>query len=161
MRGCRKFMFVRLRAVWWWLMLPLLIIAYTAAWLVPATWWYQPGTIIIADTPGGSDPVVSADRQIRRSFDGLNAVSIWRVPPDGHVACAGSDTLRYKGGLYHPHTAPLTQWADDPWCARLDPGEYYAEACWTVLRPFGGLLPAKTTCINSPVFRVLAPDADA
>ena len=99
--------------------------------------------------------LVSINRTIRRSFDGRYSVSIWKDPPDGHVACAGSDTLRYRGGLFEPHEAPLTQWADDPWCARIPEGRYYAEVCWTILRPFFGIVPDKTICTTSNMFSVL------
>lgn len=142
------------QAVFWWVILPLALILYTAAWLTPARWWYQPISVQIADALEGDDPVVSINRTIKRDFDGRYTVSIWRDPPDGHVACAGSDTLRYRGGLYEPHDAPLTQWADDPWCQRLALGRYYAEACWTVLRPFWGIVPDKTICAMSNIFTV-------
>lgn len=142
------------KGMFWWVLLPLAIALYTAAWLTPARWWYQPGSVVIADTPQGQDPVVSINRTIKRDFDGRYTVSIWKDPPDGHVACAGSDSLRYRGGLYAPHEAPLTQWADDPWCARLAPGRYYAEACWTILRPWWGIVPDKTICITSNIFTV-------
>lgn len=144
----------RLRAIFWWLVIPLVLAAYTSAWLVPARWWYQPLHVEIADVVHGQDPVVSIKRQIKRSFDGRYTVSVWRDPSDGHVACAGSDTLRYKGGLFQPHDAPLTQWADDAWCQRLPVGKYFAEACWTVLRPFKGIVPDKTICTTSNVFSV-------
>lgn len=143
-----------MRALFWWLILPLAIVLYTAAWLTPARVWYEPGSIQIADAYEGEDPVVSINRTIRRSFDGRYTVSLWRDPPDGHVACAGSDTLRYRGGLYEPHEAPLTQWADDEWCARLPEGKYYAEVCWTVLRPFFGIVPDKTVCATTNIFSV-------
>lgn len=143
-----------IRKVLWWVVLPVALAAYTAAWLTPASWWYQPGRIVIQDAVQGGDPVVEIQRTIHRSFDGRYTVSVWRDPPDGHVACAGSDTLRYKGGLYQPHQAPLTQWVDDPWCSKLPVGTYYAEACWTVLRPFLGIVPGKTTCTTTPFFRV-------
>lgn len=142
------------KAVFWWFILPISIVLYTAAWLTPPSWWYQPLGIRIDDTTVGNDPVVSINRAIHRDFDGQYSVSVWRDPSDGHVACAGSDTLHYRGGLYKPHQAPLTQWADDPWCARLPPGHYYAEACWTILRPFWGIIPAKTTCRMSNIFEV-------
>lgn len=141
--------------LWWVLIFPLLIGLYAyGVWGVTARYWYQPKSVYIEDTVEGGDPVVLVNRTIFRDFDGRYTVSIWPVPPDGHVQCAGSDTLRYRGGLYGPHTAPLTQWADDPWCARLPPGSYYAEACWTVLRPFAGLVPAKTVCITSNIFKI-------
>lgn len=147
---------LRFRAIFWWAIFPIALVAYTTAWLVPARWWYQPIQVYIADVALGDDPIVSIKRNIKRSFDGRYTVSVWRDPADGHVACAGSDTLRYKGGLYQPHDAPLTQWADDTWCQRLPEGKYYAEACWTVLRPFKGIVPDKTVCTVSNVFSVTA-----
>lgn len=143
------------RLVFWWIVMPLAIILYTVAWLSPARHWYEPGSIQISDAHMGEDPVVSINRTIRRSFDGRYSVSIWKDPPDGHVACAGSDTLRYRGGLFEPHEAPLTQWADDAWCAKLPEGRYYAEVCWTVLRPFFGIVPDKTICATSNMFSIL------
>lgn len=143
-----------MKPLMWWGVFPLLLIIYTGIWLTPATWWYKPVSIRVHDAFVGEDPVVSINRQIKRGFDGRYTVSVWMDPPDGHVACAGSDTLRYKGGLYVPHDAPLTQWADDPWCSKLKPGKYYVEACWTILRPFKGIVPGKTVCITSNLFEI-------
>lgn len=145
---------VRWKALFWWGLLPMALALYTAAWLTPPTWWYQPVSIQIGDAAEGEDPVVSINRKIKRDFNGRYSVSVWRDPPDGHVACAGSDTLHYRGGLYEPHESPLTQWADDPWCARKQPGRYYAEACWTVLRPWWGIVPDKTVCAVSNIFTI-------
>lgn len=144
----------RLRLVWWIVVLPLAIAAYAAAGMVPATWWYEPISLRVDDVTEGEVPIINVQRDIKRSFDGLYTASVWTDPPDGHVACAGSDTLRYKGGLYEPHDAPLTQWTDDPWCGLLPPGRYYVETCWTVLRPFGGIVPGKTVCAVSNIFTV-------
>lgn len=148
----------KLRLTFWWILLPMSIVLYSIGWLIPAQYWYEPGRIQISSVRQAEDPVVSINRTIHYSFDGLYTVSIWRDPPDGHVACAGSDTLRYRGGLYEPHEAPLTQWADDEWCARLPVGRYYAEVCWTVLRPFLGIVPDKTICTTSNIFSVLPRD---
>lgn len=145
---------VNKKVIFWWLVLPVAIVLYTAAWLVPATWWYQPISVVISDVRVGQDPTVSIKRSIKRGFDGQYTVSIWRDPSDGHVACSGSDSLRYRGGLFAPHESPLTQWANDDWCAKLPPGNYYAEGCWTVLRPFYGIVPAKTVCVMSNLFTV-------
>lgn len=60
----------RLRLVWWAVVLPVLIAAYTAAGLVPATWWYQPISLAISDAAAGENPTVSINRQIKRSFFG-------------------------------------------------------------------------------------------
>lgn len=149
------------RRLWWVLILPLLIGLYAyAVWGVKAERWYQPEVVFIEDTTQGGDPLVKINRSIFHDFDGQYSVGIWRVPPEGHMHCGGSDTLRYNGGLYQPHTANLTQWADDPWCGRLPPGNYFAEACWTILRPFGGLVPAKTTCVTSNIFKVMERKED-
>ena len=147
-----------LKSIMWIFVLPLFLIAYTAAWLTPATWWYEPGQIVIADAHVGEDPVVSINRTIHRSFDGRYTVSIWKDPPDGHMTCGGSDYLRYRGGLFEPHESPLTKWADDEWCGRLPAGKYYAEVCWTVLRPFFGIIPDKTVCTTSNMFSITNRD---
>lgn len=140
----------------WSAFVPLAVIALIAAWAVPPTWWYVPNTIQIANAQEGDDPTVSLTRIIKRPFYGEYSVSVWRAPPeeDGHVACAGSDRLHYRGGLFRPHEDQLAHWASDPYCARLKPGSYYAQACWTILRPFGGIVPAKTVCAASNTFSI-------
>jgi len=143
-----------IRVIMWFFVFPIALVLYTAAWLVPATWWYEPGRISISDAQVGEEPIVSITRTIHRSFDGMYSVSIWKDPPDGHMTCGGSDNLRYRGGLFEPHEAPITQWADDEWCGRLPVGKYYAEVCWTVIRPFGGLLPDKVVCTTSNMFSI-------
>lgn len=156
--GCRSMMACRrkvsMKGIFWFVVFPLLLLLYTFAWWTPARWWYEPGVILISDTEVGKDPIVSITRTIHKSFDGRYTVSIWKDPPDGHVSCAGSDHLRYRGGLFEPHQAPLTQWADDPWCGKLPVGKYYAEVCWTIIRPYWGIIPDKTICTTSNMFSI-------
>lgn len=141
-----------------WLAILFALVAYAlAGWAVPATFWYHPVLVQIENAEAGTDPVVKISREIKRDFAGEYTVSVWGQPGDGHVSCAGSDRLRYRGGLYEPHQDVLSHWADDPQCARLPPGDYYAQACWTILAPFGGIVPAKSICAVSNVFSIRAP----
>lgn len=143
------------RNVFCWSVIALSVAAYAfAGWGVSAAYWYHPVLVQIDDVDAGGDPLVKISREIHRDFRGEYTVSVWRQPSDGHVTCAGSDRISYRGGLYQPHQDLLSHWADDPECARLRPGNYFAQACWTILRPFGGLVPEKTTCIMSNVFAV-------
>ena len=148
----------RLKALFWWVILPLALIFYTAAWLTPATYWYQPRSIYISDAVVGSDPIVSINRTIKRNFHGRYEVSVWQEPSDGHFSCAGQDELRYKAGLFKPHESPLTQWVDDPWCKNLPEGRFYAEACWTIIRPFWFIVPDKQICATSNLFTIVSKE---
>jgi hypothetical protein len=72
----------------WWLLGPALAI-YTAAWLAPATLWFDSRSITVSDTVVGQVPVVTEDRAIRWSFYGEFFAAVRRVGDDGATAISG------------------------------------------------------------------------
>jgi hypothetical protein len=138
----------------WWLLGPALAI-YTAAWLAPATLWFDSRSITVSDTVVGQVPVVTEDRAIRWSFYGEFFAAVRRVGDDGATACSGSGVRRYIGGQDGFRATNLIDWADNnPSCAWIPAGTYYLDTCRTVLRPLLGIIPAKTACWRSGPFTV-------
>lgn len=137
-----------------WILGPALAV-YTAAWLAPATLWFDSRSITVSDTVVGQVPVVTEDRTIRWNFHGAYSVATWRVSDDAPADCAGSSLFNYKGGLDGYRTLDLVSMADNnPRCGRLPPGTYYLDVCRTVLRPLIGIIPSKTACWRSEPFIV-------
>ena len=152
------------------LVVVLALAAYLAAVLTPATRWYEPTQLIVSSGPDSEIATVTLTRAIHQSFPGEYVVEVRWVESRGKLgdpgyaevgalACYGGDRVGYKGGLTAPHTSSLRAFAaDSPTCTRLPPGTFYATACWTVLRPFFGLVPAKQVCISSDAFRITGTD---
>lgn len=136
------------------------LVAYTAAWLTPATWWFEPLTLTVSQREPGGPAIVAMGRLSKRAFDGAYTTAVFAVGPDAPPVCGRGETRRYKGGLSAPYEMPLAEWANDARCAALPPGSYYAHGCWTVLRPWWGLVPDKTACIVSPIFEILPREGD-
>lgn len=135
-----------------WILGPALAV-YTAAWLAPATLWFQSRAITVSDSVVGQVATVTEDRSIRWSFYGEFTASVRRVSDDVATACSGSGSRHYIGGQDGYRTSDLIDWADNnPACAWIPPGTYYLDTCWTVLHPLLGIIPAKTACWRTEPF---------
>lgn len=137
---------------------PLLLI-YTAFWLAPATLWYQPQSLTIAQTDPGVVPAVVMTRDIRFRFMGTYTVDVREIETN-RLACRGSGRHNYKPATGDFATDLQDFAGDDPKCSSLPHGVFYAEACWTVEQPLWGILPSKTTCIISNPFRVSQEESE-
>lgn len=134
----------------------LLILLWTGAALVPLSFWFKPGNLVIASTNFDEQPaLVIYDRQIKRRVFMRYAVVVHRLVPD-LIACeaeGGPFWFEPSRQLPEPSDMTLAWFAPgDPRCARLPPGEYIAEACWTAT--VASLLPSKSVCIQSNPFTI-------
>lgn len=138
----------------WWILGPALVV-YTAAWLAPATLWFDSRAITVSDSVVGRAATVTEDRMIRWTFYGEFTAAVRRVDDDVATACNGSGQRRYIGGQDGFRTSDLIDWTDNnPACAWIPPGTYYLDTCRTVLRAAGGIIPAKTACWRSEPFTI-------
>jgi hypothetical protein len=138
----------------WWILGPALVV-YTAAWLAPATLWFESRSITVRDSVVGQAATVTEDRKICCDFYGEFAATVRRVDDDVATACSGSGQRRYIGGQDGFRVTNLIDWADNnPSCAWIPAGTYYLDTCRTVLRPLLGIIPAKTACWRSGPFTV-------
>ncbi len=142
----------------WWVFLPVLA-AYVALWLVPASFWFDSRSLKVSDAFVGEVPVVVEDRTIHWSFLGSYSASVrfTEIPQEIAFGCTGSGDIRYRGGLSGPKSYDLAEYADGKEsCRHLPPGNYFVEVCRTVKYPLWGILPAKTACRTSNIFRIEA-----
>ncbi len=147
-------------------MIAIVLAVYLSAVLVPATRWYEPRELLVVGQTEDGQPQVTLERKIHASFSGRYMVQVrWAegrgAPSDpdyveaGALACYGGDETNYKGGLDSPYTASLIEFTgDSPRCNSLPDGIFYVNVCWTVLRPYLGLVPPKEICVTSNPFRV-------
>lgn len=140
----------------WWVLGPVLAV-YTAAWLAPASLWFDSRSITVSNTVAGQAAAVTEDRTIRWSFYGEYSAEVRKVGDDAMI-CSGSGLVHYRGGQDGFRTSDLVEWTDgNPACARIAPGAYYLDTCRTVLHPLLGIIPAKTACWRSEPFTVQEP----
>lgn len=142
----------------WWVFLPVAM-TYVALWAAPASFWFEGRSIKVSDAVAGGVPVVVEDRAIHWSFIGSYSASVRfaEVPQEIAFGCTGSEEIHYKGGLSGPKSYDLDEYAGGkPACRNLPPGNYFVEACRTVKYPLFGVLPAKSTCRTSNIFRIEA-----
>lgn len=132
-----------------------ILAAYVALWLAPATVWYQPHSLQVAQATPGAVPAVALDRHIRHGFLGAYTVDV-RDFETGNLVCGKGGSHRYRAGQSGVKQYDLPAFAgDDAKCADLPPDTYTVETCWTVLYPLWGVLPPKTVCIRSNPFKVV------
>lgn len=135
----------------------ILMVTWAVAAILPLSFWFQPGSLIIASTDYDKQPaLVIYDRKISRRVFMSYSVVVHRLVPD-IVACdAKSGPFWYEPRRELPPPSEMTlAWLapSDARCGGLPPGEYVAEVCWsaTVL---GGLVPTKTVCVQSNPFTI-------
>lgn len=124
--------------------------------MVPASWlWFDPGPVRIADSVDGKAPAVGFTRTIHRDTAIRYSVIVREL--DTHrITCDGDGgPFTYRTGSTLPERIDLRWWAGGE-CWPLPSNTYITETCWTVVRPFLGLVPAKTVCRESNPFTVIA-----
>lgn len=133
--------------------------AYFAAATIPATWlWFDPDTPIVADTTTEAAPVIGFDRQIKRETRISYTVTMRRTAGLTMLCDPTGGPFTYRPDATLPEVIDLVWWTGgDSRCWPQEAGTYLMETCWTVVRPFWGLVPPKTVCRTSPPFRVAAP----
>lgn len=131
----------------------LVLIAWALAAAVPASWFgLVPGQVIV--TTGHDMPSVAFERRINRDVRQFYGVVI-RDTGTLRIACETRSAVftywrQSAGGV----TFPLDEWVGSDKCWPLPAGTYVMETCWTVARPFYGVVPPKTQCRTSNVFTV-------
>lgn len=142
----------------WWVFSPAVAI-YVGLWALPANFWFESRSLKVADAYAGEAPIVVEDRAVRWSFHGSYSVATRyaEVPQEIVGGCAGDGKVAYRGGLDGVKSYDLVEFTDGKEaCRHLPPGTYFTEVCRTVERPLWGILPAKTTCRTSNVFKIEA-----
>ena len=117
--------------------------------------WYRPGTPVVADTTAGKVPGVAFERKILRNVRMSYSVVIRSLDDMRPICDPRQGPFTYRKDATPPDAPDLVWWTGaDPRCWPQEPGSYLMETCWTVAAPFGGVVPPKTTCRQSPPFRV-------
>ena len=140
----------------WWVFLPVFL-TYVGLWALPATFWFESRSLNVADSYVGEAPIVIEDRAVHFSFVGhyFTSTRFAENPQEIAFGCTGDSTIHYRGGLDGLKSYDLAEYTDGKEaCRRLLPGTYFTEVCRTVERPLFGILPPKTACSTSNVFRV-------
>lgn len=124
---------------------------WMAARLVPVWPWFEPRTLLVADSSAGEPVTIGYQRTIRReTLVGYTAV-VRRMPGLEIVCEATAQPFLYRPGAELPHPVTLEWWTGGD-CGDLPAGEYQLDTCWTLTNRLAGLLPERTACLTSNVF---------
>jgi len=140
----------------------LLLIGWLALVFVPVQWvWFDPGDYFVSDGARDRVPTVTFERIIRRKVLMTYHVSIRSLgngETAGRVVCDPTNgPFHYRPTAVLPQEIDLVWWTGgDDRCWPREPGTYTSETCWTVIKPFWGIVPPKTVCRRSNTFTILA-----
>ena len=117
--------------------------------------WFKPISVLIADSDVGSPPQISVGRIIYHPVLMSYQVAIRDVGNSNTVCDTSGGPFTYEPSALIPDDADLEWWVGgEGLCWPLNPGTYIVETCWTVEKPFWGLVPPKTICLNSNTFTI-------
>lgn len=133
-----------------------LILLWTALAAVPASWmWFSPGAVIVSDSTTGKPPLIEFDRTIKRNVKMTYQVTIRRMTTKEPVCDPQRGPFTYHHDASLPLPVDLIWWSGaDKRCWPRDPGTYLMETCWTVVRPFWGIVPPNPVCRTSNPFTI-------
>lgn len=135
---------------------------WAAAALVPATYWYDPRDMRIDDIVEGDQLELLYSGGTVRDFIGSYSVIMREAGRNEIVGEDRSARFRYRSDSNRPDPLTIEWWAPgDERFHNLRPGSYQMRTCWTVHDAFFGLVPGKTVCSESNIFRVLPSDLAA
>lgn len=137
-------------------LLSLALVAWVALALVPVNWvWFAPGELFISDGSIDQVPEITFERVIKREVRMTYQVVIRSLDGNRVVCDPKNGPFSYQPDAKLPEHADLIWWTGgDDRCWPREPGSYVAETCWTVVRPFWGVVPPKTICRRSNMFTV-------
>lgn len=121
--------------------------------LLPANLWYEPGSLRIDDHGYQENFELLYDGYVEHTFKGSYSVVVRDISTRQIVHEETSGIFTYQQDSERPVPLLKDWWA--PQMGHLEPGSYEMETCWTVHNPLWGLVPSKTTCTQSNIFRVV------
>lgn len=128
-------------------------IAFTG---VPASVWFEPRFVMVANQVEGLAPKMTVSREIKRTFNGTWRVELERREGSGYVLIdAAEGGGRYATDNKLPADLDMDWWTY-PKVMRPGPGWYRLDTCWTVEIP---VVQDKTVCMTSPPFEIKARPA--
>lgn len=117
---------------------------------MPATHWFDPSRVTVADAAEGEDPTLVVDRTIRLPFHGEWIVTVRRLEPGGFSTyCVGTGENDYTPGAVMTRPVFLSHWMGK--ACPLEPGQYRVDTRW-LIKPTG--YPPKERVVMSNLFRV-------
>lgn len=156
----------RRQHVTWWIVIAILwggwfMIAGVQRAL-PTSWWFQSSIPIVHDTPRGTCPVVTWERDINRHFRGEWTAVLQRQNANGrgfYSFYSRSGETDYSPAARLPDPLTLRWWFalnDDEDC-RWPVGTYRLHTLWIVRPDAGGVRTVRRT---STPFRILPSEGD-
>ena len=144
--------------VWLTMIAPITVLfglAYAGMFLTPVSYWYDVGDLVVRDATQNAPAELEYAGGAVRHFLGSYTVVAREFGSRGIVCEAQGGPFQYDPAAIRPDPLTMDWWApSDARCSALPVGVYTLETCWTVHRPFFGLVPNKTQCIVSPPFWV-------
>lgn len=135
---------------------------YLGLAMVPVSYWYTIGDVVFPEAVEGQPIFMDYSGGARRDFLGSYTV-IGRNFATREIVCdARSGPFMYEVAAPRPDPLTMAWWApSDPRCKSLPAGAYAIETCWTVHRPFLGVVPARVGCTSATlIVRAAPPDPE-
>lgn len=138
----------------------LVLVGWMGLAFVPVEWvWFDPAEYFVSDGTRESIPIVTFERVIKREVLMTYHVSIRSLGTGGNsgrVVCDPTNgPFTYRPTSELPEEIDIVWWTGgDDRCWPQEAGTYTSETCWTVVSPFWGLVPPKTTCRRSNTFTI-------
>ncbi len=133
-----------------------MVVLWLVLGLVPASWFgYIPKQVVVTNGSADTVPVVNLERTIWRDVRQKYTVVVRELTTLRAVCDPQSGVFTYKRQPNGVISGDIVWWSGgDDRCWPLDPGEYIMETCWTVTRPFYGLVWPKSQCLTSNPFTI-------
>lgn len=138
----------RLREIILWL----IVTIWVCLWAVPLSYWYSVGQIRVEDAREGDSPRIYYNGRVINKATISYHVIIRDAVTGEIVSDDSSSPFLYTPNTKRPDAIDLDWWS--PKHEVLEPGIYILTTCWTIYGRFYGVVPAKTECISSNIFRI-------
>jgi len=140
----------------------LVVLVYVSLMALPATLWYKPGDLFVADSLVGEDMVLGYDGGVVVQTQIKYSVVVRNVITNEIEMEDAGGPFEYKLESIRPDPLLMSWWSPRTYGdgKRLAEGVYRLKTCWTITSPMYGILPPKTTCAESNIFRVHRNEKD-
>ena len=133
------------------------MLAYLTMALWPASYWYDPGQLVIKNNVEGDPVQLLYQGGARRNFTGSYTVLMRDFQTQEVVCEASSGFLSYSVDSKRPDPLFMDWWApSDPRCNAPPVGTFQTTTCWTISGILWGLVPPKHVCTDPASHTVTA-----
>jgi hypothetical protein len=136
----------------------ILAVSYVMLMATPASFWYDAGDLLVRGplTDDHGEIVIEYNGGARRDTEMSYSVVVREVTRQEIITEDVSGVFLYSKDATRPDPLYMSWWSPRSFGSDLilSEGVYQVETCWTVVKPFFGIVPPKTVCLTSNIFYV-------